>query len=150
MRPGGFPSRYIFWNCHPTPKLCLPGQQTNKFSIPVIKSLYPRWYSEKLVALTEKEYFSMILGLWTKPEAWFFRFQVKLSMNEYPWIKLTKFMTDHCRIPSKLKPRLFISCFSRIKDRTKFDYWGGEKTYCSSVSVVWWYGYRDYIDFWKQ
>ena len=22
--------------------------------------------------------------------------------------------------------------------------------YCSSVSVVWWYGYRDYICFWKQ
>ena len=37
-------------------------------------------------------------------------------------------MTGHCRIPSKIKPRLFISCFCRVKDRTKFVYRDGGKT----------------------
>ena len=42
---------------------------------------------------------------------------------EYPWIKVTKLMTGHHRIPSKMKPRLF-TCFNRPNDRAKFDYWG--------------------------
>ena len=52
-------------------------------------------------------------------------------------------MTSHGLIPSKIKSRLFTSCLNRANDRGKFDYWGGRKKYCSSVSMVWWHGYRD-------
>ena len=48
--------------------------------------------------------------------------------HEYLWIKVTKFMTAHRQIPSKIKPRLFTLCFNRANDRAKFDYWGFEKT----------------------
>ena len=40
-------------------------------------------------------------------------------------------MTAHCQMPSKTKPRFFISCLNRTNDRAKFDYWDGKKTYCS-------------------
>ena len=50
------------------------------------------------------------------------------SKNEYPWIKITKFIIGHFRRPSKLKPQLFTSYFNRANDRVKFDYWGGRKT----------------------
>ena len=46
-------------------------------------------------------------------------------------------MTGHRRIPSKIKPRLFISLFNKANDRAKFDYRGGRKTlllFCLSVS----------------
>ena len=49
-------------------------------------------------------------------------------------------MTGHHEIPLKIKPFLFTSCLNRANDRAKFDYWGGRKNYCSSVSMVWWYG----------
>ena len=46
-------------------------------------------------------------------------------------------MTGHRRIPSKIKPRLFISLFNKANDRAKFDYRGGRKTlllFCLSIS----------------
>ena len=59
-------------------------------------------------------------------------------------------MRGHRRILSKIKPCLFTWCFNRANDRVKFDYWGGTKPYCSSVSMVWWHGCRAYIAFSKQ
>ena len=52
------------------------------------------------------------------------QFEVKSIMNT----RELKVMTGHRRIPSKLRPRLFIPCFSRVKDRAKFVRWGGRKT----------------------
>ena len=37
-------------------------------------------------------------------------------------------MTGHPGVPSKMKPRLFTSCFNRASNSAKFDYWGGRKT----------------------
>ena len=34
-------------------------------------------------------------------------------------------MTSQQRIPSKMKPASFISCFNRANDRAKFGYWVG-------------------------
>ena len=42
--------------------------------------------------------------------------------NEYTLIKVTKFMTGHRQIPSKIKSRFFISCFNRTNDIAKHDY----------------------------
>ena len=52
------------------------------------------------------------------------QFEVKSIMST----RELKVMTGHRRIPSKLRPRLFIPCFSRVKDRAKFVRWGGGKT----------------------
>ena len=64
------------------------------------------------------------------------QFQVKF--------KVTKFMTGNRRIPSK------IVCPSHVWIERSFIIEAEEKTYCSSFSVVWWYGYRGYRDFSKQ
>ena len=38
-------------------------------------------------------------------------------------MKVTKFMTDHRRLPYKTKPRVFTSYFNNdAKDEAKFDY----------------------------
>ena len=37
-------------------------------------------------------------------------------------------VTRHRRIPSKIKARMFTSCFNKANDRAKSDYWGGRKT----------------------
>ena len=47
---------------------------------------------------------------------------------EYWWIKVTKFMTGHRWIRSKIKLNLFTSCLNRTNFREKFDYSGGRKT----------------------
>ena len=60
-----------------------------------------------------------------------------------PWIKVTKFMTDHRRILWKRKPLIFTSCFNRAND-------GGKFYYCTSVSMIWCHGYRAYRGFGKQ
>ena len=59
-------------------------------------------------------------------------------------------MTGHCRIPSKWN----LVCSSHVSVETKTEQsliiGVEERPYCSSVSVVWWYGYKDYIGFLKQ
>ena len=65
------------------------------------------------------------------------------------WIKLAKLMTGQCRIPLKIKC-LFISCFNRANDREDLINDVEEKSYCSSVSMVWWHAYRDHWGFSKQ
>ena len=47
----------------------------------------------------------------------------------YPWVKVTKFMTSHRRIPSKITAHLFIFCLNTTNDGAKFDYWDGRKNF---------------------
>ena len=71
---------------------------------------------------------------------------------EYSWIKVAKVIAGHHRIPLKVKPHLFTSCFNRTNNRV---WWSliievEEKPDCSSVSMVWWHEYRNYRVFLKQ
>ena len=68
---------------------------------------------------------------------------------EQPWIKVTKFMTGHRGIPSKIKLRLFIRLFNRANDRAKLDDGGERKTLFFFRLLVWWHGNRDYRGFSK-
>ena len=49
-------------------------------------------------------------------------------------------MTGHHQIPSKIKPRLFTSRFTRANDKAKFDYWDGRKIllFLSLYSLMTW------------
>ena len=68
---------------------------------------------------------------------------------EYPWIKVTKFMTGQRWIPSKIKPRSpNVSIEPTIEWKLIIE--AKEKPYRPSVSMVWWHGYRDYRGFSKQ
>ena len=79
------------------------------------------------------------------------QFQVKSSLKtrELKWQNLWQATFEsHLPVPSKIKPRLFTSCFITANDRAKFDYWGGRKTLL--FYIVWWHGYREYRGFSKQ
>ena len=68
---------------------------------------------------------------------------------EYPWIKVTKFMTTHYRILWKIKSRVSTSCSNKANDGAKFDYWGGRKTllYFRIYGLVTW---ETIHVFWKE
>ena len=66
----------------------------------------------------------------------------------YPWTKMTKFMTSHRRMPSKIKAHLLICCLNTTNDGAKLDLLRRKKS--SSLSMVWCHGYRDYWGFSKR
>ena len=81
----------------------------NKLSTPVIKRLYPRWYLQKLVALTEIRFSSMILGLRTNSATWLYRFCIKNSVI-YTWYLVS--LVAHLNWPGFLK-NFLASCSLR-------------------------------------
>ena len=53
---------------------------------------------------------------------------------------MTKFVTCHRQIPSKIEPRLFTSYFNRANDRVKLIIKVEEKSYCPSIPMIFHHG----------
>ena len=98
------------------------------------------WFLQNILKLTWLPWTSYLPVAYNN-----FKCESGMNTRELKWLSLRQ-----AGYLPKIKPRFFTSCLNRAYDRAKFDYWGERKNYYSSVSIVWWHGYRDSKGFSKQ